>query len=157
MSVRVRFHRGSWWVFIAHRGRRRSKKVGDRKTALTIAAKIREKLTLGDLSLLGTATEGIDKYARAWLKAGEAARKKSTKKKSARKATRKKATGKKATGKKTTRRSSGKPAAPKAPRAPSAPPVAPTAPAAMPPVPGPAEINPIAAALARRRQLLMGQ
>lgn len=78
MSVRVRFHRGGWWVFVAHRGRRRSKKVGDRDTALSVAKKIRERLALGDLSMLGTDTQTFEAYAKTWLKDGEANRKATT-------------------------------------------------------------------------------
>ena len=78
MSVRVRFHRGAWWIFIAHRGRRRSKKIGDRATALQVARRLRDRLMLGDLSLLGTDTETFEKYATRWLEDGEASRKAST-------------------------------------------------------------------------------
>ena len=36
-----------WWVFIAHQGRRTSRKVGDRKAAREAARKIQARLTLG--------------------------------------------------------------------------------------------------------------
>src|SRR5436309_1738332 len=78
MSVKVRFHRGDWWVFIAYHGRRRSKKVGDRQTALQVAKRIRERLLLGDLTLLGTDTESLTTYATRWLTDGEKARKATT-------------------------------------------------------------------------------
>ena len=35
-----------WWIFINHRGRRRSKHIGDRKTARVIAEQVRAKLIL---------------------------------------------------------------------------------------------------------------
>lgn len=78
MGVRVRFHRDSWWVFVAHRGRRKSKRIGDRDTALQVARRIRERLALGDLSLLGTDSETFRVYAARWLKDGAGARKAST-------------------------------------------------------------------------------
>lgn len=37
-----------WWVFIAHNGKRASKKIGDRKAAETVASEIRAKLQLGE-------------------------------------------------------------------------------------------------------------
>ena len=38
---------GVWWVFVAHQGRRTSRKVGDRKAAREAARKIQARLTLG--------------------------------------------------------------------------------------------------------------
>lgn len=78
MGVKVRFYRGAWWVFIAHRGRRRSKKIGDRATALQVAKRIRERLLLGDLTLLGTDSQTFKTFATDWLNDGEKARKAST-------------------------------------------------------------------------------
>ena len=37
-----------WWVFIAHNGKRASKKIGDKRAAETVASEIRAKLQLGD-------------------------------------------------------------------------------------------------------------
>ena len=50
MGVRVRqkVQGGDWWVFIAHQGRRTSRKVGTEKAALEAAEKIQAKLTLGE-------------------------------------------------------------------------------------------------------------
>src|SRR5262249_42005316 len=78
MSVRVRFHRGAWWVFVAHRNKRKSKRIGDKETAPTVAKRIRERLALGDLTLLGSDTESFKVYASRWLADGEGARKAST-------------------------------------------------------------------------------
>src|SRR5215469_5703847 len=78
MAVRVKFHKGSWWIFVDHHGHRRAKKVGDRATALTVAREIRERLVLGDLSLLKVGGDTLEKYGRAWLNDGEANRKAST-------------------------------------------------------------------------------
>ena len=78
MGVKVRYHRGAWWVFVHHRDRRRSKKIGDRATALAVAKRIRERLLLGDLTLLGTDTQTLKAYATSWLTDGEKGRKAST-------------------------------------------------------------------------------
>ncbi|MGQ9688912.1 MAG: hypothetical protein ACUVXF_09030 [Desulfobaccales bacterium] len=40
-----------WWVFIAHNGKRKSIKVGDKAAAESLASKIREKLKAGDLGI----------------------------------------------------------------------------------------------------------
>ncbi len=69
MGVRVKFHRGAWWVFINHRGRRRAKRIGDRETALRIVQRIRERLAAGDLQLHSSASDDtLEMYARDWLK-----------------------------------------------------------------------------------------
>ena len=50
MGVRVREKiegSGIYWVFVAHQGRRTSRKVGDRKAAREAARKIQARLTLG--------------------------------------------------------------------------------------------------------------
>jgi integrase len=79
MGVNVKFHKGAWWVFINHRGRRRAKKIGDKTTALEVARKIRQRLTAGDLSLLESDPgQTFRSYASAWLQDGEAGRKAST-------------------------------------------------------------------------------
>lgn len=52
MAVKVKHHRGKWWVFIDHRGKRKAKCVGSKEAAQAAAKKIEAKLTLGDFSLL---------------------------------------------------------------------------------------------------------
>ncbi len=50
MGVKVREKikdSGIYWVFVAHQGRRTSRKVGDRKAAREAARKIQARLTLG--------------------------------------------------------------------------------------------------------------
>jgi integrase len=42
---------GEWWVFIKHAGKRRSKKVGDKKSANALAKEVRNALAAGDLGL----------------------------------------------------------------------------------------------------------
>ena len=43
---------GEWWIFINHKGRRRSKKSGDKRTANTVARKVKERLAAGLCSCL---------------------------------------------------------------------------------------------------------
>ena len=78
MGVKLQFRKGTWWIYIHHRGRRKAKKIGDRATALQVARRIRERLLLGDLSLLGTDSDTFETYANAWLTDGEKNRKAST-------------------------------------------------------------------------------
>jgi len=51
MGVRVKFHKGSWWVFITHQGKRRAKKIGDRKAAEQIASELRVRLAKHEFRL----------------------------------------------------------------------------------------------------------
>jgi integrase len=68
MGVRVRFHKGAWWVFVAYRNRRRSKRVGDRQSANRIAQKIRERLVAGDFQIRASSPpQTLEIYAHAWL------------------------------------------------------------------------------------------
>jgi hypothetical protein len=78
MGVRVKYWKTAWWVFTAHHNERRAKRVGDRETALEVARRIRERLALGDLSMLHTSPEPFKAYAARWLKDGAGARKEST-------------------------------------------------------------------------------
>jgi integrase len=58
-----------YWVFINHQGKRKAKKVGDKKTAEAIAAKIREKLKLGELKIGEEKKHILFKdYANEWFK-----------------------------------------------------------------------------------------
>ncbi len=43
---------GVWWIFMNHQGRRRARKVGDKKEAIKIAKQLEAKLTLGDDSVV---------------------------------------------------------------------------------------------------------
>jgi integrase len=79
MGVKVKFHKGAWWIFINHQGRRKAKRIGDRETAHEVARKIRQRLALGDLRLLASEpSETLRVYAGRWLVTGEAQRKAST-------------------------------------------------------------------------------
>lgn len=63
MSVKVRERpagSGIWWLFIAHQGKRKAKKIGrDKRLALEVAKKIEAKLTLGEFGLDNSALEEI--------------------------------------------------------------------------------------------------
>ncbi len=56
MGVKVREHRGAWWLFIDHNGARKAKRVGKgkegKKAAELAAVKIQAKLAEGDGSIL---------------------------------------------------------------------------------------------------------
>ena len=55
-------------MFIHHRGRRKSKKIGaDRATALSVARAIRERLAHGDLDLDPPSRQTLGGYADQWL------------------------------------------------------------------------------------------
>ena len=80
MGVRVREKRaGEWWIFIQHRGRRTSKKVGDRRAAEGLAKDIRTALAAGDLGLLRQEEAlTFDEYAGRYLRNAEPLLKRST-------------------------------------------------------------------------------
>jgi integrase len=68
MGVRIKFHKGAWWIFINRDGRRRAKKIGDRETAKRVAQRIREQLAAGAFNLTPTATEEkLEAYVKTWL------------------------------------------------------------------------------------------
>jgi len=71
MGVKVRKHKGSWYVFIAHQGRRKAKKVGSREAAEKVRREIEARLALGDLGFLQEETQKtptFGEYADTWLK-----------------------------------------------------------------------------------------
>lgn len=59
MAVKIKEHRGAWWLFINHQGRRKAKRVGvgraGKSAAEKAAVQIAAKLALGDLSSLAEA------------------------------------------------------------------------------------------------------
>ena len=72
MGVKVREKvkgSGEYWVFISHRGRRKSKKVGGKKLALSVAEKIKARLTLNDFNIDDQEDEcpTFKEYATTWL------------------------------------------------------------------------------------------
>jgi len=68
VAVKVKQHKGKWWVFIDHKGKRKAKCVGSKQAAETAARKIEAKLTLGDFTLLDEKPQRpFDAYFRNWL------------------------------------------------------------------------------------------
>src|SRR6266851_8801331 len=68
MAVKVKQHKGKWWVFIDHKGKRKAKCIGSKRAATTAAKKIEAKLTLGDFTLLDEKPQRpFDAYFRNWL------------------------------------------------------------------------------------------
>lgn len=70
MGVRVREKEkgsGVYWVFINHKSKRRSKKIGDKKTANLVARGIREMLNRGDLGILKQKCPTVATYGQEWL------------------------------------------------------------------------------------------
>jgi integrase len=69
MGVRVRKHRGCWWVFVNYQGHRKAKRVGSRHAAETVAAKIQVRLNEGDCEILAGSDrpETFRDYAERWL------------------------------------------------------------------------------------------
>ena len=73
MGAKVREKDGAWWVFVNHKGRRKSKRIGPgevgRKTAREVASKIQAKLALGDCSILDRTEQPLTvrEYGDRWL------------------------------------------------------------------------------------------
>lgn len=70
MGVKVREkvkYSGEWWIFSNQKGKRRSKKIGDKRTANNVAKKVRQRLAAGDLGMLKDETPTIAKYGKQWL------------------------------------------------------------------------------------------
>ena len=55
---------GEWWVFINHKGRRRSKKVGTKKAANSVKREVEARLAKGDLGILKNKTPTVASYGR---------------------------------------------------------------------------------------------
>jgi integrase len=60
---------GVWWLFITHKGKRKAKTVGDKKTASTLAREVRASLAAGDLGLIFEENKMplFKDYADQWL------------------------------------------------------------------------------------------
>jgi integrase len=58
---------GEWWVFINHNKKRKSKKIGSKKAANSVAKEIEERLASGDLGILKEEAPTIRKYGEKWL------------------------------------------------------------------------------------------
>lgn len=71
MAVRVKEKSkgsGEWWIFINHKGRRRSKKIGDKHTANAVAKEVRQQLAKGDLGMFRPECPTVAQYGSEWLK-----------------------------------------------------------------------------------------
>ncbi|MEW6299904.1 MAG: site-specific integrase [Thermodesulfobacteriota bacterium] len=51
MAVKVKHHKGAWWVFIDHRGKRKAKAIGSKSAAEAVAKKIEAKIALGQFEI----------------------------------------------------------------------------------------------------------
>jgi integrase len=58
---------GEWWIFVNHKGKRRSKKVGEKRTANAVARKVRERLAEGDMGIVREQCATIKQYGKQWL------------------------------------------------------------------------------------------
>lgn len=69
MAVKVRQHKGKWWVFIDHHNKRKAKCIGDNKrTAQQVAEKIQAKIALGQFEIKEEqACRPFDVYFQQWL------------------------------------------------------------------------------------------
>ena len=69
-----------WWVFVAHDGKRKSMKVGDKTAACQVASAFRQKLKVGELQLNVKKTHEpiFEEYSEKWLAYIKTTRKTST-------------------------------------------------------------------------------
>jgi integrase len=69
MAVKVRQHKGAWWVFIDHHGKRKAKRIGaSKRAAETVAEKIQAKLALGQFEIQDEKPKRpFDAYFQQWL------------------------------------------------------------------------------------------
>jgi integrase len=68
MGVTVRQKNGEWWVFVNHKGKRKSKKAGSEKAALAAAEKIQALLVLDEYKMEDkNAGLTFKQYAEMWL------------------------------------------------------------------------------------------
>ena len=79
MGVKVQHWKGAWWVVVHHAGRRKTKRIGDRETALRVAQAIRERLARNDFQLTPSdATPILRTYVDKWLETAKVTLKAST-------------------------------------------------------------------------------
>jgi len=58
---------GEWWVFINHKGKRRSKKVGSKKAANAVAREVEARLAKGDMGMIREKCPTLSIYGKQWL------------------------------------------------------------------------------------------
>lgn len=68
MAVKIKHHKGVWWIFINHKGKRKAKRIGSSKRAAEVAAaKIEAKLALGEFTIEEEKKYPFDVYYKNWL------------------------------------------------------------------------------------------
>ena len=67
VRVRQRKDRPGWWLIIDHLKKRRKKHFADKETALRVAKRVRERLALGDFSIVEDKPRPFRDYYRNWL------------------------------------------------------------------------------------------
>jgi len=68
MGVKVKFHKGAWWVFINWRGHRKAKRIGASEAAANDAAgKISARLALGEYNFDERQEMTFEDYSADWL------------------------------------------------------------------------------------------
>ena len=69
MAVKVKQHKGKWWIFIDHHNKRKAKCIGTSKRAAEIAAeKIQARITLGQFGIQDEQQKRpFNTYFRHWL------------------------------------------------------------------------------------------
>src|SRR4029450_7493123 len=69
MAVKVKQHKGKWWIFIDHKGKRKAKCVGESKRAAQqVAEKIQAKISLGQFEITDEKQRRpFDVYFQNWL------------------------------------------------------------------------------------------
>src|SRR5260221_3273874 len=70
MAVKVKQHKGAWWVFIDHKGKRKAKRIGaSKRAAEQVAEKIQAKIALGQFEMAEEKEKPptLTAYAEQWL------------------------------------------------------------------------------------------
>jgi hypothetical protein len=69
ITVRQKGKDKAWWVFVNHRGRRTSKRIGDRRAALEVKQQLEAKLALGEFPIREEreSTETVRERVERWL------------------------------------------------------------------------------------------
>lgn len=58
---------GEWWVFINHKGKRRSKRIGSKTAANQVKREIEARLARGDMGMIRSKCPTVAKYGSEWL------------------------------------------------------------------------------------------
>jgi len=58
---------GEWWIFINHHGKRRSKKIGSKKAANSVAKEVEQRLANGDLGMITDKAPTLSEYGKQIL------------------------------------------------------------------------------------------